>query len=298
MLDALDNLTEESYCRMRDELIPPTDADFQEAASAWRSILDRPLWRRIWIAQELVLPELVILKCGSKSARLDYLHAIYNLILLAVFTGHKTSPETSTKIGELYKCFTSPETSLQFIATTRQNKFSTRNSAQSWDTIHVMLQQCGLLRSTNPLDKVYGLMSISTDLEGLKDLFSYNKTIRQLIMEVMKFTLLRHGMRHIQEGQWFQYPDFPELPSGCPESGISPYWPSWVNVGEAIYPSGAASGPLNLLHRGRPEVAFKQFQASGTYSYELSLLNFPRPDVLRIPCRIIAKVERVCDLSI
>ncbi|KAH6710909.1 heterokaryon incompatibility protein-domain-containing protein [Leptodontidium sp. MPI-SDFR-AT-0119] len=305
ILDAVDILIEESsYNRMRDELIPPLNADFDKAASAWRHIMDRPLWRRIWIVQEMVLPKLVILKCGSKSAKLDYLHAIYEFTRGAMFTPQQKA--VGTKISELYECFTSSENSLSFIATRRQSMFSTRNSAQSWDTIHVMLQQCGLLRSTDPLDKVYGLMSISSDMEGLRDLVSYNKSPIQLISEVMKLTLLRHGMRHIQEGQWFQYPDYPwfgfpddpRLPSPYPIAGTSPFWPSWVNIGEAIYPSYPVFGPLYLLHKGRAEIKVKQFEASKSYRCKLSLLNFPRPDTLRIPCRIIGNVERVCDLSI
>lgn len=291
MLDHLDELINKSNYSLRDELFPATRADFTEALSAWRNIMDRPLWKRIWIVQELVLPEVVILKCGSKSARLDFLHAIYRLTQEAMHIKYKENLPEERAMGEntadLDECFTSPESSLQIVATTRQNMFSTRNAVESWDTIHVMLQQCGLLKSTNPLDKVYGLMSISTDLEGLQHLVDYDKPIRQLMMEVMKLTLLRHGMRHIQEGQWFQYPGFP----------ASPYLPSWNNVAEAIYPSGSTVGPLYLLHKGRPEIAYKQFEASKSYSYELSHLNFPSPDVLRIPCRIIGNVERVCNLS-
>jgi hypothetical protein len=58
-----------------------------------------------------------------------------------------------------------------------------------------MLQQCGSLDSTEPLDKVLGLMSIAAaDLEHLKCLVGYNKTPKQLMMEVMRVALSFHGM--------------------------------------------------------------------------------------------------------
>jgi hypothetical protein len=96
---------------------------------------------------------------------------------------------------------------LLFIADTRRNRFSPRQAHRSRDTIHVMLQQCGSLNSTKPLDKVFELMSIAAaDLEHLKGLVGYNKTPKQLMPEVMRLTLSFHGMRHIQEGLWFPIP--------------------------------------------------------------------------------------------
>jgi len=285
--------------RLRDELFQRSHPDFEAEASAWQSIMGLPLWTRIWIVQELVLPPLVILQCGGTSARLDCLVAICLFAREAMATPLEPPDQRAIgdRIPELYNCFASAENSLLFIADTRRNKFSPRNAHRSWNTIHVMLQQCGSLDSTNPLDKVFGLMSIAAaDLEHLKGLVGYNKTFKQLMMEVMRLTLSFHGMRHIQEGQWFQYPDFEGVtPKDCLGSGVSPFVPSWVNIMEQIYPSGHAT-PQYRIHEGRQEIAFQQFDASKSYIYQLSPINFPRPDVLRAPCRRIGNVKQVYDL--
>jgi len=176
--------------------------------------------------------------------------------------------------------------------------FSTRNATQSWDTIHAMLQRCSSLKSTKPVDKVFGLMSISANLNDLRDLVSYNKTSKQLIVEAMTLALSSHGMRCIQEGQWLQYPNFRNAPPECRDTGTSPYFPSWVNIAEQIHTTESAFPLRYRIHEGCLEIAFQQSDASKSYTYKISPLNFPHPDVLRVPCRRIGNVKKVCDLSI
>ncbi|KAK5655656.1 hypothetical protein OQA88_5589 [Cercophora sp. LCS_1] len=250
MLDSIDQLLgPDDYRKLRDELFPSVDneSDFEGGASLWLNIMGRPLWERIWVVQEMVLLEMVILKCGESSARLDYLIAVYEYVQKSMNT--KLDPPESLQFGKrvqiMHRRFSPPEASLGFIANARCNKFSARHASQSWDTIHAMLQR----------------------------------------------------LRYLQGDRWIQYRDFPEVPTECPGSGVSPYWPSWVNIGEQIFPSGLNFPPRYHIHKGHTEILIRQFEVSKSYTYQLSPLNFTSLDVLRVPCRVIGKVGGVCDLS-
>lgn len=308
ILDVI-HLGEEAYFQMRDELFLPAATTYEAIITTWEGLMDRPFWRRIWIVQELIQPDVVILRCGSSSARLEYLHGIRNFVQIAGHTKQDPIPGVEdflARFMRLHKCLTNPANSLHLIASMRQSKFSDFKAVESWDTIHVMLRQCWQLESTIDLDKVYGLMNVSSDVEELRELLSYNKTMGQLGMEVMRMTLIRHGLKHFQEGFSFYYPMNPEVPPDETDyTVLNPYWPSWMNIADGLYRYPGASGPLFLIHQGRSEIVIKQFRASKTYSHKVSACDFgpsnskwPVNDVLRVPCRIIGEVKRVCDLSI
>ena len=304
------HIGEQAFFQMRNELFLPAARAFEDIITAWERLMGCPFWRRIWIVQELVQPDVVMLRCGSASARLDYLHSVRNFVFETGHTPQDPIPgvdDFAARHNRMHTCLTNPANSLHFIANARQKRFSDVKSVESWDTIHVMLRQCWQLQSTKNLDKVYGLMNIATgDTSELRDLMSYSKSIGQLGMEVMRMTLIRHGLKHLQEGLWFYYPMDPEtLPDETKYTALSPYWPSWMNISDALFSYPGAQGPLFLIHEGRSEILFKQYQASSGYKHKVeasdfgsSNLKLPFSDILRVPCRIIGEVKRVCDLSI
>lgn len=78
-----------------------------------------------------------------------------------------------------------------------------------------------------------------------------------------------------------------------------------MNIPESLYRYPGAHGPLFLIHQGHSEFAIKQFRAPETYSHKVSAGDFgpsnsklPVHDILRVPCRIIGEIKRVCDLSV
>ncbi|KAK3374656.1 hypothetical protein B0H63DRAFT_525954 [Podospora didyma] len=290
--DVVDPETQTELMHFRDAIKLADDHDTRDAFAidASHRMLTRDAIAeiqegRIWIVQELVEPDVVILRCGSTSARLDHLHSVRNFVFLAGHTKQDLIPRVDdfpARSKRLHTCLTNPANSLHFFASVRQNRYTDIKSVESWDTIHAMLRQCWQLKSTINLDKVYGLMNVSGDASELRDLVSYEKTkgqykksMGQLGMEVMRMTLTRHGLKHLQEGLCFYYPMDPEAPPDETEYTVL-----------------------------SPEIACKQFRASSGYSHKVSASDFgpsnprlPVNDILRVPCRMIGEIKRICDLS-
>ena len=266
------------------------------------------VWKRVWIVQELIKPDVVFLRCGSVSTRLEYLYAIRNFVEKIGHTAQDPIPGVPSFLNRfmrLQNCLTNPGNSLQFVAATRHNMFSQLKTTEAWDTIHVMLRECWQLESTINLDKVYGLMSVSVDLPVLQDLVSYklDQSAGSLGMEVMRLTLIRHGLRHFQEGLWFLYPTDPNAEE-IEHTFANPYWPSWANIGEALDPYPNTRGPLFMIHQGRSEIAVRQFRACGEWTHQVTATDFktstpkfPRDDILRVPCRVVGEIKRQLDLA-
>ncbi|KAH7327337.1 heterokaryon incompatibility protein-domain-containing protein [Rhexocercosporidium sp. MPI-PUGE-AT-0058] len=298
----------EAFFRMRGELLMPTNEDFEDLIVTWETLMARPFWKRIWIVQELIKPDVVFLRCGSVSTRLEYLCAIRNFVEKIAHTGQDPIPGVpsfAARCMRLRNCLTNPGNSLQFIAATRHNMFSQPKTTEAWDTIHVMLRECWQMESTLNLDKVYGLMSVSADLPVLQDLVSYrlDQSAGSLGMEIMRLTLIRHGLRHFQEGLWFLYPIDPYAEE-IVHTLRNPYWPSWANIGEALFPYPNTMGPLFMIHKSRSEIAFRQFRACGEWTHQVAATDFktstpkfPRDDILRVPCRVVGEIKRQLDLA-
>ncbi|KAF2664888.1 hypothetical protein BT63DRAFT_417434 [Microthyrium microscopicum] len=280
---------------------------------AWDNFFTRPFWRRIWMVQEMVLPDTVMLKCGRKSARFEYLQAIYAVILKVMKSPlqelSNEEVENIRLIGRLYDFLHSGTTSLRFISLARQNQDLPEAANEGWNVLHSMLRECSRLESTNPLDKIFGLISMSSDHESLNKLVDYKLTPRELGIAFMKRTLLTQGLQYLQD----------ELPVSFEASEHTEEWPTWVNIGPALNSTvDAKKDERHLISKDRYSNVTRPFSAAHAYTYQVTESNFflsstrhmlngspatitplyQQPiDLLRLPCREVGLVRRVCHLT-
>ena len=127
---------------------------------AWRSLMQRPYWSRLWIVQELVKAEHVIVCCGR--SRSDWPYFISNGYCWRDFRGGYTGFDPRSPIDRsetLIRAYSL----IGEVVKMRGDHHPRSHYSTSLPTLmkRFIHQQC-----TDPLDKVYALLSLSKVVEG------------------------------------------------------------------------------------------------------------------------------------
>jgi len=149
----------------------------------------RPYWRRVWILQEFAVARDVHIMCGSGTLQWEQFYYVYQLLGL--------DKKASMSLRLTFSPFL--ENAMQRIFNTRQRFHKKdRISAQYKLTLEFLLMQTSIvgtsMASTDPRDKIYALLGLSTDAVDM-GIWPLYHTSWQEVYEEVAAILLRRSLR-------------------------------------------------------------------------------------------------------
>ncbi|KAM0239544.1 hypothetical protein ACHAP5_008267 [Fusarium lateritium] len=178
-----------------------------------KSLFSRPkLWRRLWVMQELSLAPSVTLMCRGTELQWDLLTALFkDEPYFDAFHMH-----TSSHMSSYYADFSEVFVPIKLIEDQR------RLLSQESKLMDVLVR-FRATESTNPKDKIYGLLGLVTEDHGIQ--IDYSKSIRDLYKEITASLINLSGNLDIL----CQNPFERKLePSAFQQDSNTPAMPSWV----------------------------------------------------------------------
>ena len=142
-----------------------------DPSSALRGLLDlltRPFWERVWIIQEIAKARRVTVRCGRFQTSLEPIWKIFNYV-------PRIDPKVKDLLGAIHRF---------------------RSSQQSMQIGGIALLEALLMtkrsRATEPRDRVYALLSLTTDGRELVPLADYNTPLESVFSEITTRILARN----------------------------------------------------------------------------------------------------------
>ncbi|KAK0624057.1 heterokaryon incompatibility protein-domain-containing protein [Immersiella caudata] len=176
-------------CELFTRILPESDTDEWNArfpVEAVVALLNRPYWRRIWIVQEVILPPTVFVVCGELITTFGALAVGATALLeLPILDSTLGGPLTSRirPLIPVYKCDPKLiQAAFHHGATGKKLPLASR------------LQNITQMGATNPLDHVFGLMGLASDLDELGIQADYSLAPLELFTRVTA-ALLKQGSR-------------------------------------------------------------------------------------------------------
>ena len=230
------------------------DQDGLLPVAGMKRLFTRPWWGRIWVLQEITLPENTDLICGTKmitrrrcSAALNAYCALWSVLAAR----HLVQPHMLTAYHReiLLAVFQhKPNVMLTSWNIYRNDKFPLAALLRATCVGSINLRRHGPhhLESTDPRDKIIALLSVAADqeeLEGLGVFPDYTKSCKETYTIAMA-ALLRQG--HMPMLSLCQSPKLqPDLPSWVPDwsRSMTDMLQDVENDHMTLYPKFSASGP-------------------------------------------------------
>jgi hypothetical protein len=150
----------------------------------------RPYWRRVWILQEFAVARDVHIMCGSGTMQWEQFYYVYQLLGL--------DKKASMSLRLTFSPFL--ENAMQRIFNTRQRFHKKdRISAQYKLTLEFLLMQTSIIgtsmASTDPRDKIYALLGLSTDAVDMGIWPLYHTSWQAVYEDVAAILLRRCSLR-------------------------------------------------------------------------------------------------------
>ncbi|KAG5659832.1 hypothetical protein KAF25_002391 [Fusarium avenaceum] len=183
------------------------------AQTSLRSLFERPtLWKRLWVMQELSLAPRVTLMCKGAELQWDQLTALFrDEPYFDAFHMH-----TISHMIPYYAEFTDVFVPIKLIEDQR------RLLSQVSKLMDVLVR-FRATKSTNPKDKIYGLLGIVTEDHGIQ--VDYSKSIRDLYKQTTVSLINMSGNLDILCQNPFERKG---EPSALQQDPGTPAMPSWV----------------------------------------------------------------------
>jgi hypothetical protein len=140
-----------------------------------------------------------------------------------------------------------------------------------------------------PQDRIFALSALTVNDQRIE--LNYSKTLQEHLTDIMRNNFLRVGFR-------FE----PINASKCPWASGSPSWVA--NHPRILHELDEIRKLQNVLYAIRTGLilnkiidATPNFRAGGQVPWILSQQNFPRPDILRLPCQVLGRINKYSDLD-
>ncbi|PQE09074.1 Heterokaryon incompatibility protein [Rutstroemia sp. NJR-2017a BVV2] len=255
-------------------------AEHQLSIEAWSAFFSRPYWRRVWILQELATARASYLLCGTRKGPLVCLCALLRFVVVVsalVPLPQAVLPWLNDFMGSSINA-----PILRWILDSIESRRKTKSDLLD------LLRGSGSMDATVPQDRIFALSALTVDDQKID--LNYSKTLQEYLADIMRNNFLRLGFRLE-----------PLNVSECPWASGSP---SWVanhpriqelniirKVQNAFYAIKINMGPHKIVQ------ATPDFRAGGQVPWILSQQNFPRPDILRLPCQVLGRINRYSNLG-
>lgn len=191
-------------------------------------ILYRPYFSRVWIIQEILMARTCLIQCGSLIVSREMLLGVTGIVdkfhyLKNVISSHLVM-EPGATIASVY----TPR-SLWFM------KLELDRDLPRY--IINLLAKTKTFKATDPRDKIFALVSLSTDLDT--DFIDYNKSAADIQIEIAKFGMEGHTY---QGAMLFSFVDM-----GHHSQDLPSWTPDWVS-GENTHAALASALYVNHRH--------------------------------------------------
>jgi len=211
-----------------DDLIDEDDVEFPY--HALKTLSERNYWTRVWIVQEVAAPKEVTFMCGFKrlpyrnfAAAILFLARKRSNILRTVTAADLSDSPQGTALTTMISTYPSPALGVLIGARGRYQNIGEREPL-----IDLLTRGCVVAsavrsdrQASDPRDRIYGLLGLSSDCDDLKIIPDYSKGVVETYASVAR-ALITHGFTDILA--WCQMPDDPRQQ---PKGGLKGL-PSWV----------------------------------------------------------------------
>ncbi|KAJ4117496.1 hypothetical protein NW768_010859 [Fusarium equiseti] len=177
-----------------------------DAFSGLRKLFEETWWRRVWIVQEVVAARALVILLGRTTFPWHYLRNVCSTLMAKQFTNHALAPLL-------------PSCDFQ--------KFRDLDSFRAAGAMPVMhlLRSTQDYQATDPRDKLYALLGMTSDISTQDLAPDYNKPVREVFQDLVHFMAVGQGsLDLICLGQYLG-PDQLQswLPSWEAGAGIKPF---------------------------------------------------------------------------
>lgn len=195
---------------------------------AVQHLMIREWWYRTWVLQEFCVGREVTLACGSKKLGL----ALFDKVSMTFDTVDNVSSAHFLHTAEQWLTASDQDKpkrlsekagtrdvkhAIDFLRLRLYHQRSLEEKKRSLldlvVTFYVNVRPRAILRSTDPRDKIYGLLAIASDAEQLKIVPDYLKSIEEVYTEAATRILSLGKLELLQ----FVHPQNPKLPSWVPD---------------------------------------------------------------------------------
>jgi hypothetical protein len=182
----------------------------------------RTYWSRVWILQEVSLPQTLIFLCGSKRVDITTFNAGFQFLAFARWTinNRVTFEDYRDPQSKLRSVSANPPSGApnRLIGARRRYHSETGDRQPLVSLLHRTCF-CNVsidpLKATDPRDKIYALLSLASDSDQLRILPDYNKSPLEVYTDASR-ALAANG--HVEVLSWCQHPKSIEgLPSWVPD---------------------------------------------------------------------------------
>ena len=181
----------------------PQDRDLLESEClqsiflAVQHLMIRKWWYRAWVLQEFCLGREVYFACRSKKLSLAIfdnvimiLKTIDNLLSAHLLHSAELLARAPNQGKTIYTGTMDVKHAIDFLRQRLYHQHSFEKKKRSLLDLlvkfYVKVQPRAILRSTDPRDKIYGLLGIASDAEQLKIVPDYSKGIKEVYTEAAK----------------------------------------------------------------------------------------------------------------
>ncbi|OCK79122.1 HET-domain-containing protein [Lepidopterella palustris CBS 459.81] len=149
---------------------------------AFRLLVDRPWFERVWVLQEVAMSKDALVMCGPETIpwiRLDRAHR-----LISFLRRRKLDHKMGYALKEV-------ENRLWLIC----NVWFDLHHFQKKRSLWYLVGNLSRLKASNPRDLVYALLGLAADAEQLQITIDYSKTVNDVFIEVATLLLRSHGLK-------------------------------------------------------------------------------------------------------
>jgi hypothetical protein len=190
---------------------------FSPSVQGLWEIFHRPLWERLWVAQEVSLARLAVLLCGSQSVMFEMVETVVDG--LAREHPGKSGDEQEFCAKFITSIF--PHFSMRdFVKRTQlQSDYTFGNVGPGQKAIQI-LNNTRNLRATDPRDKIYGILGFfgdpQSDPENIFPAPDYSKSAADLYGDIARTIVIKTKTLDVLSACYGCVRTIPNLPSWAP----------------------------------------------------------------------------------
>lgn len=155
--------------------------------AAWLDFCSGEFWTRIWILQEMVLGQTVYLVSGTATTKLEHLLTIWSVMTSISFNSQETG------------CLTLEAVMYSQELIVKGDMISAILSIKAWKQLKGLrftdlLFFTRSMKATEPKDRIYGILGISSDVETLGLSVDYSLSFGEICTEFAKQFIIGYGV--------------------------------------------------------------------------------------------------------
>ncbi|KAK3369381.1 heterokaryon incompatibility protein-domain-containing protein [Lasiosphaeria ovina] len=165
-------------------------------------LLSNEWFSRVWIVQEAAFAKVLTLRLGAAEISWEAFEEVVSVFNErgAVFEALINGPGSSERVATAARAALRNVVSLNAIRVwVRENRDTLVSSSRSPHVrgllFYEVVRRCGTFTSTDPRDRVYGLLGLSTRLARRTVSIDYTKAAATVLADAARFTLLHEGFK-------------------------------------------------------------------------------------------------------